>query len=86
MDMEDYRVYDHSFLIHINLTVIALKYWRRLRHQYQLDVTPKHQYHYLTFDQAEFDQNMNALEEYCRFGDRAFEQTQNERKFMVIQI
>jgi hypothetical protein len=29
--MEDYRQYDNAFLLHMNLLIIALKYWRNLR-------------------------------------------------------
>jgi hypothetical protein len=35
--MEDYKQYDNSFLVHMNLLIVALKYWRFFRKNEQLE-------------------------------------------------
>lgn len=50
--MEDYRLYDTTFLLHMNLLVVALKYWRALRKAEELEQDD--QQHFLTFRENEF--------------------------------
>lgn len=37
MDMENYRFYEENFTIHINLAIVALKYWREQRKKEELE-------------------------------------------------
>lgn len=50
--MEDYRQYDPAFLVHMNLLVVALKYWRELRKGEELEQDD--QQHFLAFREKEF--------------------------------
>jgi hypothetical protein len=57
--MEDYRQYDNNFVVHMNLLIIALKYWRSIRKAEELDYEELG--HFLSFREKEFDDNIHHL-------------------------
>lgn len=46
--MEDYKQYDGGFLMHMNLLIIALKYWRFLRKEEEIEENQE-EFHFLNF-------------------------------------
>lgn len=68
MDLENYRFHDAEFTLHINLLVVALRYWRRIRKEEELEVDRDgekgEKHHFLDFNQKEFDSNFDYLEQY----------------------
>lgn len=63
--MENYRQYDEAFLLHMNLLVLALRYWRGLRKAEQLDLDPEER-HFLAFREREFEEAVPQLERYSK--------------------
>ena len=49
--MEDYRQYDNSFLVHMNLLIIALRYWRAIRKDEELEEDEES--HFLSYREKE---------------------------------
>jgi hypothetical protein len=80
--MEDYRQYDTAFLVHMNLLIVALKYWRGLRKAESLDLDD-HQ-HFLAFREKEFDDNLSSLERYSKMRVGYSPDCENSTSFLTV--
>jgi hypothetical protein len=56
--------------VHINLLIVALRYWRDLRKREELEV--EEGYHFLGYNHKEFEGNMEYLERYAHMPSVAF--------------